>query len=108
MLRGAASLDSLYKVIPAEDSLEVKKKRKEDFIRKIVNSLDTIGFFLAKEPSKKYNKKLPNNAFFLAFRHYQSRLGIFKEEFDNKFKGDLNIDDQLVKEAEGNANLTQL
>ncbi len=89
MLRGATSLDSLYKVILASDSLTAKKKRKEDFIRKIVTSLDTIGFYLAKEPSKKYSKRLPNNAFFLAFRHYQSRLGILKEEFDKNFKGDL-------------------
>jgi predicted aminopeptidase len=89
MLRGATSLDSLYKVIPVSDSLAAKKKRKEDFIRRIVTSLDTIGFYLAKEPSKKYSKRLPNNAFFLAFRHYQSRLDIFKEEFNKNFKGDL-------------------
>lgn len=89
MLRGATSLDSLYKVIPTSDSLEVKKRRKEDFIRKIVTSLDTIGFHLAKEPSKKYSNRLPNNSFFLAFRHYQSRLDTFKEEFDKNFKGDI-------------------
>jgi len=89
MLRGANLLDSLYKMNSISDSLTVKLKRKEDFIRKITTSLDTIGFYLATEPSKKYSKKLPNNAFFLAFRHYQSRLDTFKNEFDKKFKGDL-------------------
>lgn len=89
MLRGATSLDSLYKTFVPGDSLIDKKKRKEDFIRHIVATLDTVSFSLAKEPSKKYSKKLPNNAFFLAFRHYQSRLGIFKDELDAKFKGDM-------------------
>ena len=89
MLRGATALDSLYKAIQSTKSIDLKKKQKEDFIKRIVASLDTVSFALAKEPSKKYNKKLPNNAFFMAFRHYQSRLGVFKEEFDLNFRGDI-------------------
>ena len=89
MLRGAKGLDSLYHTFQSTDSLAEKRKKKEAFIRKIVSSLDTLALHNAKEPSQRFAHRLPNNAYFMSFRHYQSRLSRFKVEMNNKFPGNL-------------------
>jgi hypothetical protein len=58
-------------------------------IQRIVNSLDTLTLALTKEPSKRFRKGLPNNAYFMNFRQYQSKQGIFMEEWTGQFNKDL-------------------
>ena len=89
MLRGATGLDSLYQTFRDTDRLEEKRKKKEAFIRKIVDSLDTLTLHSAKAPSQRFVNRLPNNAYFMSFRHYQSKLSTFKEEMNSKFPGNL-------------------
>jgi len=58
-------------------------------ITRIVNSLDTLYLLRVKTPSKRFSKRLPNNAYFMGFRHYHAKLPTFKKEFDARFKGDI-------------------
>ncbi len=89
ILRAATHLDSVYEsmddTIPAQD----KKKRKEEEIRGIITKMDTLNLRLNPTPSKRYENRLPNNTYFMLYRHYQARQPVFKEEFDRKFKGDV-------------------
>src|SRR6266850_1087512 len=89
MLRGAIGLDSLYHTFQSPVPLVEKRKKKEAFIRKIIASLDTLTLHNAKEPSQRFAHRLPNNAYFMSFRHYQSKLNRFKVEMSNKFPGNL-------------------
>ncbi len=89
MLRGATVLDSLYTTLSIKDSTEVKREKKKQMITNIVNSLDTLSLLRVKTPSKRFSKRLPNNSYFMGFRHYHAKLPTFKKEFDARFKGDI-------------------
>ncbi|MBA4053420.1 MAG: aminopeptidase [Marivirga sp.] len=89
MLRGARRLDSLYSNMTAQQSVEQKKLLKEEAIRGIVNALDTLSLELTTNPSKRFSNKLPNNAYFMNFRQYQSKQNIFGDEWNEKFNMDL-------------------
>ena len=91
MLRGADGLDSLYNTMKVDEPTDVKKNKKEQFIRKIVTNLDTLSWLPrnAVRPSKRFAGRLPNNAYFMSFRHYDSKLDHFKKEMNEKSPGDL-------------------
>jgi predicted aminopeptidase len=89
MLRGARVLDSLYSTMNDQQSVNQKKLQKEETIQSIVSSLDTLSLALTKNPSKRFSSKLPNNAYFMNFRQYQSKQDIFGDEWDQKFNGNL-------------------
>lgn len=89
MLRGAQSLDSLYATMEEKDSIKQKLFLKEMTIRRIINSLDTLSLSLTNKPSQRFKNKLPNNAYFMNFRQYQSKQNTFWDEWSKKFKGDL-------------------
>jgi len=89
MLRGAKSLDSLYKTMNPADTSGQKRLLKEATIRSIVNALDTLSLKLTSTPSKRFRKELPNNAYFMNFRQYQSKQTSFGDEWKSKFNGDL-------------------
>jgi predicted aminopeptidase len=89
MLRAATHLDSVYTSMNVADSISIKKKIKEDAIRNIVSKMDTIGLHLNAQPSKRFKDRLPNNTYFINYRHYQASQSQFKEEFGRDFKGDI-------------------
>ncbi|MEP6737944.1 MAG: aminopeptidase [Chryseolinea sp.] len=89
MLRGAKSLDSLYKTMHETDSLATKERLKKDAIAKIVNKLDTLSLDLTVNPSSRFKNRLPNNAYFMNFRQYQSKQNIFWDEWRDDFHSDL-------------------
>jgi predicted aminopeptidase len=89
MLRAGLVLDSLYASMKDTDLEAEKKSRKETLIRKIVMSMDTLSLELNKKPSERFEKKLPNNAYFLNFRQYQASQDIFFEEWEKSFGKDL-------------------
>jgi predicted aminopeptidase len=90
MLRGSEKLDSLYNTMSERDSLEEKKRLKKEMIQKIVSNLDTLSLKTSDEkPSLRFKEVLPNNAYFMNFRRYQSKQEIFWDEYRNSFKGDL-------------------
>jgi predicted aminopeptidase len=88
MLRGTEKLDSLYSILKEDDSKEKKLHLKEELIRKIVETLDTLSMSTDNKPASRYQKNLPNNAYFMNFRRYQSKQDVFWEEW-RAFHGDL-------------------
>jgi predicted aminopeptidase len=89
ILVAAQKLDSLYQTMRESDPVEEKKKSKEAMIRRIVSTMDTLRLHLNPTPSKRYEKRLPNNTYFMTYRHYQSKQNEFALEFNQNFKGDL-------------------
>jgi hypothetical protein len=89
MLRGALLLDSLYETMDDNMTNDEKVNQKEAVIRSIITNLDTLSLALTKAPSKRYEKNLPNNAYFMNFRQYQSKQGIFWDDMNGEFDGDL-------------------
>jgi predicted aminopeptidase len=89
ILRAARHLDSVYQTMDETDPTEQKKQIKESTIRGIINNMDTLKLHLNPKPSRRYEKRLPNNTYFMAYRHYQSKQTEFADEFDKRFSGDL-------------------
>ncbi|MBL0740163.1 aminopeptidase [Chryseolinea lacunae] len=89
MLRGAHTLDSVYGTLKPTDTLPYKKMMKENTIRKIVHTMDTLSLALTSRPSQRYKDKLPNNAYFMNFRQYQSKQDLFGDQWREEFHGDL-------------------
>jgi len=89
MLRGAKALDSLYNSMNPADSEDQKLDLKEKVIRQVITSLDTLSLSLTSAPSKRFRNELPNNAYFMNFRQYQSKQDTFTDEWRVKFDGDL-------------------
>jgi predicted aminopeptidase len=89
MLRGAHLLDSVYQKMKPEDPVEQKRKVKNETIKSIIASLDTLSLSLTQQPSQRFKDKLPNNAYFMNFRQYQAKQNDFWEEYNRQFGGDL-------------------
>ena len=89
MLRGAKALDSLYNSMDTADPMEEKLDSKEKVIRRIINTMDTLSLALTSTPSKRFRSELPNNAYFMNFRQYQSKQDTFADEWKAKFDSDL-------------------
>ena len=89
MLRGAKALDSLYNSMNPADSEDQKLDLKEKVIRQVITSLDTLSLSLTSAPSKRFRNELPNNAYFMNFRQYQSKQDTFADEWRARFDGDL-------------------
>lgn len=89
ILRASGKLDSMYQTILTGEPIESKRRKKEAMIKAIVQNMDTLSLQLNKSPSKRYEKRLPNNTYFMAYRHYQSKQSTFKDEFNQRYHGDL-------------------
>ncbi len=89
MLRGAKALDSLYNSMDSADPMEEKLDSKEKVIRRIISTMDTLSLTLTSTPSKRFRNELPNNAYFMNFRQYQSKQDTFADEWKAKFDSDL-------------------
>jgi predicted aminopeptidase len=90
MLRASHKLDSLYKTMKESTPVEAKKQLKEETIQKIIMNLDTIHFSRTeKKPSSRFQKQLPNNAYFMNFLRYQAKQDDFAVEFEKIFHNDL-------------------
>lgn len=88
VLRGCEYLDSVYMAI-VNISKEEKMAIKEAAIRTIMETADSLSFTVLLHPSRKHMSKLPNNAYFLSFRRYQSKQHDFWAEWKESFNGDL-------------------
>src|SRR5690349_14951261 len=77
ILVAARHLDSVYQAMGETDPIEEKKAIKEATIRSIVGNMDTLKLHLNPKPSRRYEKRLPNNTYFMAYRHYQSKQSQF-------------------------------
>lgn len=89
MLRATKKLDSVYNTMTADESLESKKARKEQFIRKIVEAFDTVTFSYGKRRTNRWARRLPNNTYFMSFRTYESKHDVMADAWNNQFGKDL-------------------
>jgi predicted aminopeptidase len=89
MLRGGMILDSLYSTFRPSDQDSIKLKQKERVMKRIVNAMDTLSLKLTSMPSKRFSKKLPNNAYFINYRQYQASQDVFFQEWEGRFNKDL-------------------
>jgi predicted aminopeptidase len=91
MLRGTEKLDSLYQTMNDQDPVEQKTALKKQVIEEIIQALDTLSLSTDTHPSARYQKNLPNNAFFMNFRRYQAKQDLFGDEWREKFNGNLKM-----------------
>jgi predicted aminopeptidase len=89
MMLGISKLDSLYKSLSNDMSLETKTKKKQVLIERIVDSLDTLKLSSESKLSVRFKEKLPNNAYFMNVIRYQSKQDFFWNEFTTDFRGDI-------------------
>ncbi|MEI9920782.1 MAG: aminopeptidase [Bacteroidota bacterium] len=89
ILRAATHLDSVYESMSDSIPKEEKQKRKDEEIRAIIANMDTLHLRLNPTPSQRYKDRLPNNTYFMMYRHYQAKQSMFKEEFGAKAQGNL-------------------
>lgn len=87
--RGTLKLDSLYKTFQPKFSSIYKDSLKYSLIEKIEQSQDTIYHKLQNLPKLQFNKNdLPNNAFFVSFKTYNSKQNEFSTIFEYQFQRD--------------------
>jgi hypothetical protein len=82
----------------AGEPLDVKTNLKREMILKIVDTMDTLSFLSRKNPSRKLKAKLPNNAYFMSFIHYQSSQDVIMAEWKQSFDGDIKAYINFLKE----------
>ena len=87
ILRSAKMLDSVYQAVQ-DRPMDIKTESKKNAIEKIVRTMDTLHLRLNQNPAKRFEKKLPNNAYFLSFRRYQSQQMDLSIMFKGQFKSD--------------------
>jgi predicted aminopeptidase len=88
ILRGGDYLDSLYRGI-ASKQVEEKLRLKEEAIRHIMRSLDTLSLPYLGHIAARNQNTLPNNAYFMSFRRYQWKQEDLWNEWQQGFGGDL-------------------
>lgn len=88
VLKGTRFLDSLYAVIAARPFAE-KIRLKEAMIRRIVHTMDTLNLNSGRKPTRRFRNRLPNNAYFMSYIHYQSGQDELRREWEEKFNSDL-------------------
>lgn len=90
--RGSLKLDSLYRSFSQNLSSKDKDSAKYALIEQIVLRKDTVlAKFLIDTISKKRNsinkKDLPNNAYFIGFKTYNSKQNAFERLFEDTYQG---------------------
>ncbi len=84
-IRGSKKLDSLYGTMNASQSVGIKTMLKQEMIERIVDNIDTIRFFNRKKYNRRFEKTLPNNAYFMSFLRYHSRQDDFEKDFRENY-----------------------
>ena len=98
MLAGTKILDSLYLAIEKENDA-VKLQLKNETIKKIVESLDTVTFHNMKYKNR-FQDEFPNNAYFMSFMRYDSQKDKMKMELNDSFGGNIRAYLQDLKQKE--------
>jgi predicted aminopeptidase len=84
--RGTLKLDSLYRNFSKNLSSKDKDSLKYALIEEIEKSQDTLYTKLPNLPKYKFDKNdLPNNAYFVSFKTYNSKQNEFEKQFKDEF-----------------------
>ena len=90
MLLAQAKLDSLYKTFNGLNS-SVKDSLKKQMIEAIVASLDTIPFYNKKRYASLFEKRKPNNAYFMNFVRYDSQKEEMRKILNENYNGNISL-----------------
>ncbi len=85
---GAQKLDSLYASFSDGSTETYKINKKMQMIRMIVDALDTVSFNNS-DFKRKFEKQLPNNAYFMSFLLYRSGQSDLNAILNKNFGGNL-------------------
>jgi hypothetical protein len=86
MLRGASMLDSLYKTFKDSTAEKEKLAEKKKLIGDIVLALDTVSFHDKNRYLNLFWEKfLPNNAYFMAFKRYDAQKDEMRKELRERY-----------------------
>ena len=101
MTRGTALLEELYRGFVGASYPEGKKRAlKNELIRSILQSSDTISFHGSDSYSYLLDLDyIPNNTYFMSFKRYRGKQNMFQEEFDSSFAGDFSKYLTYLKES---------
>jgi predicted aminopeptidase len=85
-----AQLDSLYKTFSPGVTEEVKEQQKMTLINQIIVGVEELDLYDEERYMKITRDALKSkNAFFMAFKRYDSQQAIFEKEFEEKFDSDV-------------------
>lgn len=98
ILRGSEKLDSLYKSFSAEESFESKQRKKDMMMKQIMSTTDTLSFVNKARYREIIHYIVPNNAYFLSFIRYRSKLDVFDNALKKDFGDDLKLYLEHLKE----------
>lgn len=88
MLLARTKLDSLYKTFDGLNTV-TKDSLKSQMIESIVLSLDTVSFSNKKRYASLFEKRKPNNAYFMNFVRYDSQKEEMRKTLNEKYKGNI-------------------
>ncbi len=91
MLLATSKLDSLYGTMTDQESVASKKERKEAFILKIIEAMDTLSLKEKRKQSRRFRNRLPNNTYFMSFKTYESKHDSFMDEWTHQFHENLKL-----------------
>ncbi|MEP2025891.1 MAG: aminopeptidase [Reichenbachiella sp.] len=97
-LKGVLELDSLYQSFPEDMETAKKDEIKKLYMTHWAARLDSISFFDKTAYHGRFDKKLPNNAFFMAFDRYDSKKEAFAQQLKFEFNDDLKAFIRFYKE----------
>jgi predicted aminopeptidase len=90
VLSSAKKLDSLYKELEKETSVDIKEQKKNALFEEIASGIDELPL---KDQIKYQKMKIKmleiKNSFFMAYIRYDAKLDDFEEELNQKFNNDL-------------------
>lgn len=89
VLHGAVLLDTLYNSFSENDPEDFKFNKKHELILNITSGIDTIAFNNPDYYQKYFNRRNPNNTFFMSYLRYSSKLDNFEHEYRVKYNSDL-------------------
>lgn len=91
ILRGSDRLDSLYGTFTPEDSKAYKLREKKAMINEIFEQVDTLLLYRPERYAAIYRSINPNNAYFMSYIRYNSKLDYFERELAQRFHYDLRL-----------------
>lgn len=94
IMRGALFLDSIYSMMDADMTLDVKRKTKKEAIEQIIAHSDTLSLNQSGSFRKYLERIQPNNTYFMSYLRYRGYLKLLDEEFRQRYN--MNIKDMLT------------
>lgn len=98
ILRGADLLDKLYTNQGEFIAENLRHSPKTELIDRIISNVDTLNLYQKEAYQSYLNRSKVNNAFFMSYLRYRADFTFFEQELEGKFKGDLKLYFQHLKE----------